>query len=140
MTITRTADPGLVATAIAEYPVQGLNIPEWVANPANVALTNNEGDVSLFERQWRKPNTVCGHYFFKSRGKEALEVAQAMLKQIFTGSYDIDVIIGLTPVEHKGALGMNKRLGFTSHGQIDTASGPCEFVLLTKTEWENMNE
>lgn len=135
--ITRTSDEDVIRQAVGRYETLDLDLREWAANPANVALVNEEGDVSLFERQWRQPNLVFGHYFFVSRGKEAFEVAQEMLKTVFTGPYDITIVAGLTPVEHKGALRMNKLLGFQEHGQVETPAGVCEFVMLTKEQWEN---
>lgn len=135
----RTTDIVIVskATNQCEDQLQHLDLSEWLSNPINVALTNDNGDVAMFERQYRQPNTVCGHYFFHSRGKQARQAAQELLAEAFTGPYGIEIIVGLTPVTHKGALWMNKQLGFKSHGQIDTEVGPCEFVMLTKQEWEN---
>jgi len=139
MEIIRTTDDVIVSSATDAYQtnITGFEPTEWLSNPANVALTNEEGDVSLFERQLGLPGTVCGHYFFHSRGKKARETAVAMLKQAFTGPYNITTIIGLTPLDNLGALWMNKQLGFKSYGQVDTEIGMCEFVVLTKHEWEN---
>ncbi len=135
----RTLDPLVVrnVTDIYQNELLGFTPETWLMNEQNVALTNDKGDISLFERQIKQPKTVCGHYFFISRGREALTTAKEMLKEIFTGPYDIEAIIGLTPLDKKGALWMNKQLGFKSHGQLEFEVGPCEFVLLTKQEWEN---
>jgi hypothetical protein len=133
----RTFDPVLVQFAIGEYAenIVGLNLEDWLYNDANVALTNTDGDVALFERQWQLPSSVCGHYFFHSRGRRARDVAKEFLKEIFTGPYEVQIITGLTPVDHRGALWMNKQLGFKSHGQIEVDDKVYEFVLLTKQEW-----
>jgi hypothetical protein len=135
----RTKSVSIVKNATDPYKdeIVGFEPDKWLDNPANVALTNEDGDVSLFERQLGLPGTVCGHYFFHSRGKKARETAVAMLKQAFTGPYNITTIIGLTPLDNLGALWMNKQLGFKSYGQVDTETGMCEFVVLTKHEWEN---
>lgn len=141
--IIKTTDAAAVTTAVAQYADQilNLNVDEWLAGMGNIALTNDVGDVSMFERQWVLPKTVSGHYFFFSRGKEAKAVAKEMLREIFTGPYHVETITGLTPVEHKGALWLNKQLGFKEHGEIETQAGPHVFVLLTKAEWEkNENE
>lgn len=142
MTVNRIKDSNIVTEAVKLYKgdVLGLNVPEWVNNPANVALRNELGDVSLFERNWRQPNTVSGHYFFVSRGGVARLAAEEMLKEIFTGDYDIEVVTGLTPIAHKGALWMNKRLGFKTVDTINTEIGDCELVMLTKEQWEGMNK
>jgi len=135
----RTNELSVVEAAVNPYKdeIVGFDAESWLANPANVALTNEKEDVALFERQVSLPNTVCGHYFFHSRGKQARTAAIEMLRQAFTGPYEINTIIGLTPLDKRGALWMNKQLGFKSHGQVDTEIGPCEFVTLTKQEWEN---
>lgn len=117
----------------------GLDLEDWMEAPWNVALINEKGDIAMFERQWSLANTVAGHYFFYSRGRAALDTARSMLKEIFTGPYQVETIIGLTPLEHKAALWMNRRLGFQPQGPIETDAGPCELVLLRKAEWENMD-
>ncbi len=135
--ICRTIDRGLVQAALDEYheTLVGLNLDEWLSIDHNIALANELGDVAMFERQRHPPNSVCGHYFFHSRGKTARDAARQFLKEIFTGPYDVDVIMGLTPVEHKAAVWMTRQLGFKLYGDIDTEVGPCTFALMTKAEW-----
>lgn len=137
----RTYDIELVKAGLSELDdeVTNLNISDWLSNDSNIALTNENNDIALFESQVNNPGAVCGHYFFHSRGKAARIAAKDFLKEVFTGPYPIEVIIGLTPLDNKGALWMNKQLKFKSHGQIDTAIGPCEFVLLSKRDWELEN-
>ena len=138
----RTKDITLVQEAIDQYAeqIEGLDLPEWLANPSNVALTNEYRDVALFERQWRHPDVVCGHYFFHSRGKQAREEAKKMLKEIFTGPYFVKNVTGFTPVDNKGALWMNRQLGFTDLGTVDAPTGECKYVYLTKSDWILNNE
>lgn len=135
----RTYDKTLVKAAIGDYAdeIRGLNLDEWLAHPKNVALTNVDGDVALFESQWALPGTVCGHYFFISRGKEARKTAIEMLEEIFTGPYDVQTIVGLTPLDNEGALWMNRQLGFQDNGTIETAIGPCRFSMLTIDQWRD---
>ena len=143
MTICRTFCPVLVKTATDTYKdfPEDLDIGEWLGDKSNVALADEEGDVSLFERQPHQPQTVCGHYFFHSRGRKAIDSAEAFLEEIFTGPYDVQVIFGLTPLEHRAALWMNKRLGFTTYGTIDEDNiDPCELVILTKQEWLQLQQ
>lgn len=137
----RTIDVELIRKAIGDYAeeIKGLILEDWVLNPRNVALTNGD-DVAMFERQWQLPKTVAGHYFFTSRGKGAIAAATSFLHEIFTGPYDVEIIVGLTPVEHKAALWMNKRLGFKEHGDVDTDAGLHRFVILTKQEWLQQKE
>lgn len=140
--IYRTYDPVLVAYALETYDETplGLDISDWLMYNTNVALADEHGNVALFERQARLPSSVCGHYFFHSRGRAAINAAEGFLKEIFTGPYDVQTIIGLTPVEHKGANWMNRKLGFKQHDTIDTEVGPCGFFLLTKNTWLQREE
>lgn len=133
----RTFDIDLIQRALDQYSenILGLDLRNWIRDGSNIALTNEYEDVALFERQYRLPFSVCGHYFFHSRGKQARDEARKFLKEIFTGPYDVEVIVGLTPIDHKPALWMNKQLGFRSQGQIQADTGLHEFVILTKQEW-----
>jgi len=136
--IYRTQDSGIVrqATSQVDFELEGFHLREWLADDENVALTNLRGDVSLFERQWRNPSIVTGHYFFFSRGREALDVAKEMLEEIWKEEYKVKTILGLTPVTHRGALWLNKRLGFKTIDTIDAITGPCRLVQLSKETQE----
>ena len=137
----RTYSLNKVLAATSQYEggeFEGFNPEEWLQHPKNIALTNGNDDIALFEHQAEMAEgTVCGHYFFHSRGKQAVEAAKTFLEEIFSEEYDVENIMGLTPIEHKGALWMNKRLGFKEHGTVDTVEGPCMFVLLTKQQWKD---
>lgn len=133
----RTFDVDKIKEAVELYAkdILGFYPDEWLANEENVALTNDNGDIFLFEREL--PGVVTAHYFFYSRGRKAVNAGKEMLKELFTGPYDVQLIRGLTPLEHLGARWMNKQLGATSYGVVHTILGPCELVILTKQEWEN---
>lgn len=115
----------------------GFEAADWLSNLDNVALTDGEGSFALFERS--TPSLVTGHYFFLVRGREAEKLARECLKEIFVGGYGVEVIRGLTPLDKRGALWMNKKLGFTQHDLIETVAGPCALVVLTKKEWEQLD-
>jgi hypothetical protein len=134
----RTYSTDKVKAATSQYATEivGFEPEEWLSNEMNIALINDNDDVALFEHQVNLTNTVCGHYFFFSRGKEAIRASKDFLNDIFSNDYYVETITGLTPEEHKGALWMNRRLGFIDHGRIDTAIGPCRFVMLTKEQWK----
>lgn len=134
---TFNADAVWDAVSQVKEASDNFNPLPWLSNISNIALMNENGDIALFERQ--DTDIVCGHYFFFSRGKEALRAAKDFLQEIFTGRYNVNTIVGITPLDNKGALWMNKRLKFSSYGQIDTSVGPCEFVSLFKRDWESEN-
>lgn len=105
---------------------------EWFFNENNLALTNSRGDYGLFT--YEKPGVVSGHYFFTSRGKDAIEVSKDILSYLFN-NYEVHTVMGLTPVRKKGALFLNKKLHFKSYGSVETVTGPAELVILTSKEW-----
>lgn len=133
----RTFDVEVVTKAAELYgkEILGFHPEEWLANEENIALTNEYGDCFLFEREL--PGVVTGHYFFFSRGRGAVNAAKDMLEELFTGPYDVKVVRGLSPLERLGARWLNRQLGATSYGVVNTIIGPCELVILTKQEWEN---
>jgi hypothetical protein len=132
----RTYSVDLVSKAVAQYgEVTGFEPVSWLSDLNNVALTNENNDIALFQREGLNPISGYGHYFFWSRGKEALKAAKEFLKEFFTGPYNIEIIMGLTPVTHKGALWMNSQLGFKKLGIVPSHVGDLQVVRLTKEEW-----
>lgn len=133
----RTYDVETVKAAVAQYAEHIVNFDpeEWLSNPKNIALTNDNYDVALFEDQADLFGTVCGHYFFFSRGKHAVKAAQEFLEELFTTT-DVQMILGITPEDNKGALWMNRRLGFKESGELTTEVGPCRFVTMSKGQWK----
>ena len=134
----RTYDKELIRRALSQYAdeIEGLDLDDWIANPLNIARTNEDNDVVLFEHQELLVNTVCAHYFLFSRGRKAIDECKKFLKDLFQTTY-VEVITGLTPEHHKAALWMNRQLGCTEHGVIETVIGPCKFVVLTKQKWKD---
>lgn len=110
-----------------------VNLTDWAANPDNIVLVNDAEDMALFERGIR--HLYTGHYFFKSRGKKAVESANEFLDTIFNTCYNINMVIGMVPLDHLGARWMTRKLGFTSTGIIDYNSKQYEQFMLTKREF-----
>lgn len=137
----RTFDADIITKAVSQYADQitGFDPDEWTENFLNVALTNDNEDIALFERQQLNPVAVFGHYFFWSRGKHAVKAAKDFLEEIFTNNYGVEIITGLTPVEHKGALWLNRQLGFSNVEIIPSHVGDLQMVILTKKDWEQIN-
>lgn len=137
MAVVRTHDIDLIAKAVSRYnkPVHGFNPEDWGEGSKNIALVDEIGNVSLFE--YDKEGVVTGHYFFVSRGKEAVTVSSEMLYEIFHGPYRIEAIRGLTPIDHKGALWLSRHLGFKQYVILETEAGPCALFILTKNEYLN---
>ena len=122
----------LTETMAPYLPIDGFDPEEWLADHRNIALEIN-GDFALFE--YADKGVYTGHYFFKSRGKRAVERGRDLLHEAFMGGHGIKAIRGLSPLEKLGARWLNRQLGFKSYGVIQTSVGPCELVILTKQEY-----
>lgn len=106
---------------------------EWISNLDNIALRNPQGDFALFE--YRQPGVYTGHYFFKSRGKEAVHAAEDFLHDAFDNR-GIHVIIGLTPHDKKGAMWLSRHLGFHIQGDEEIDGKMHRVFVLTKEDYE----
>ena len=131
----RTYDAQLIQDAIISLHEDGDNISaeEWVKLPENIALINDSGDVALFEIGMN--NVYAGHYAFKSRGREAIKAARAFLDEVFNTCYNIDVILGLTPITNLPARWISRQVGFKSHGVIQGPKRHYEMFIMTKREY-----
>lgn len=135
----RTTNKNVVVEAVSQYAqaIDNFDPESWLMFEDNIALTNEHGDIALFERNDLNPVSVYGHYFFWSRGRQAINAAKQFLEELFTTKhYRVEIIIGLTPVDNRAALWMNRQLGFK---EVDTLRGPegdVRMVTLTKQDWE----
>jgi hypothetical protein len=120
-----------VVEAVSPYlkDFGGFEPVSWLENHDNVALTDEKGNVSLFEKG--SDGVYTGHYFFVVRGKAALVLAREMLDVFFEES-GAKAIRGLTPLTNLGARWMSRQLGFKGYGVVHTLTGPCELFILTK--------
>jgi hypothetical protein len=118
-------------SGVSDLALDTFDLEEWCKEDKNIALTNGQDYVIL---TYERDKIYAGHYFFRSRGKEALKVAREALKEIFTFA---EVLIGLTPTSQRKALWFTRQLGFTSHGILERSLGPSELFILTRKEFEN---
>lgn len=138
--IKRSRDPEEVVEYTDLYPKAfesgEITLEEWLSEEGNIALVNDKGDAALFSQEEGFPFIKVGHYFFRARGRKAIESGKEFLGEIFSGEHgDIFAVVGATPLEHKGALWMNKKLGFKEHGVIHNDQ---MLVGLTKEEWSDL--
>lgn len=135
--VDRIYDPVKVQPVL-DYLLDGNgveNADEWLSNPTNIALENDLGDIALFEIGFK--NIYSGHYYFKSRGKQAIKSAKEFLDHLFNTCYNIHVLIGLTPITNKPARWMSRQVGFKSHGIVEGPKRQYEMFILTKREFNN---
>lgn len=136
----RTKDPKVVRAMMDQYANDTLGFypEEWLKDDRNIAWTNEHGDIGLVQED--TPGICFVHSFFNSRGKQALEAATEMIEATFN-NYDVKIMKGLTPIKNIGSRWLNRKLGFTSYGAMETAKeGHCELFIMTKEEFFERNK
>lgn len=135
----RTFDATLIEPAIKFYLKNSSNNVdpiEWISDPDNIVLINDDGDMALFEKTIK--DNYTGHYFFKSRGRKAINAGRDFLDELFNTCYNIDILMGLCPQDNLGARWMSRQLGFTSYGALDYIDDKqYEMFIITKKEYNN---
>jgi len=132
--ITRVQDKDFlqrIANEVIDWPVFGFDAEELVLS--SVVLSSDE-DIAIFEPQ--RKGVYRGHYLFKnSKGRAAINLSKLFLKEMFE-TYSASLICGLTPVDNKAALWMNRQLGFKSGGIVHhPQAGELELFTLHKKDF-----
>lgn len=130
----RTYDPAVVeaATAQVKDDLKGRPVSEWLADPENIAMVNDKGDIGLLEK--RGSGVYCPHMFFFSRGPAAVKAGAAFLTEAF--EHGAKILIGFTPLDKRGAVRLVKHLGLTILGEEDIDGRPHMISTLTKEQWD----
>lgn len=139
--VVRTHDTELVSRYVNPFlSVFQISLPKgWIEDDSNIVLTNSANDFALFERMM--PGVVTGHYFFQTRGKQAIKAAEEFITELFSNlSYDVYCIRGLVPIENRASSWITRRLGFTLHETVETTLGLHEVFTLTKQEWKDLTD
>lgn len=133
----RTFDPAALESVRDLLPEKhyGFSPAEIASDCSNYILYNRDGDIALFEAI--TPGVVRGHYFFRNRGRKAIDAAQEFLDEIF--KEDVSVITGLTPKDNRPAIWMNRQLGFRYMCDVDTIAGPMELYILSQRNKRRIN-
>lgn len=137
LALTRTYDVNLIAPAIEFFLKSSTKVDpvDWISNPDNIVLLNEAGDIALFEKGVK--DTYSGHYFFQSRGRSAITAGKEFLDELFNTCYNIEILMGLTPLTNLPARWMSRQLGFKSHGVIISDKRPYEMFIITKKEFND---
>jgi hypothetical protein len=106
-------------------------IDNWLGDDKNV-MYDVDGNVGLATYDY--PGCYTAHWFFKVRGKEALDLAFRMYDDLFNNQGAV-VVRGITPIGLKGARYLAKRIGFVSMGFIETDNGVEEIMCLSKEDF-----
>lgn len=135
----RTWDAVKIAAAIKHFlgTEEQVDVVQWLANPSNIVLENDRGDLAVFEYGLPARKVYSGHYFFKSRGRAALTAANEFLDELFNSCYNIGILMGMVPIERRDVKWMTRQLGFTSYGIEEARGQQYELFILTKKEFNH---
>lgn len=126
----RTYNTSYIRDILEFLPITGFEPLSFILDRDNIVLTNGK-DYAVF--QYTSFGTYTGHYFFKSRGREAIEVGKQFINELFN-EHKAVMIIGFTPVEYKAAKWMNRQLGFKPGPTVETPEGDCQLYTLIKEQ------
>lgn len=98
---------------------------QWLMEPRNIILFDGD-NVALF--LWRWIGIYEGHVLFRSRGKQALVIAQTMLAMIFSTGAGMVLAVVNHRLPH--AAWFLRRLGFSPRGMVQTIEGASEMFQL----------
>lgn len=122
----------LLQSVMSEY-FPDIDYCKWLEDDSNIFLIDEYGNAAVFEGVSRGVHR--GHYFFRDRGRLAINAASSFLREFFQIE-GTETLTGVTPLKYLGARWLSKQLGFKSLGVIETQVGPSELVMMTKKEWE----
>lgn len=120
-----------------QYLSKDIDPIDWLADPTNIALENEQGDLALFEYAFKDKPIYSGHYYFKSRGRQAIVSARDFLDELFDPCYNISIVMGLVPLKNKAARWLTRQVGFTSYGTEEIHEKEYEIFILTKKEFQH---
>lgn len=104
---------------------------EWIEDKRNILLAEGN-DLVLFH--YEKPGVYQGHYFFQSRGKEAVRLSKEALRIAFD-VLQFKIIFGLVPEDNKGSYWISRHIGFKDTKKVETDHGQCTLFIMTKEEF-----
>jgi len=117
--IERTFDPELVNRLVGEG-----DFTELLSEPLHVCLIDGESGAMF---AWRGPGVYEAHIFFKAKGKEALDLARAMLEKM-SSEYGAKMFWTMISDNRKAKLFL-RSLGWRSLGMKETRHGPSELLV-----------
>ncbi len=124
----RTTDAALVNALLNDpliRPTIGgdgdLDATALLTDTRNVCLISEAGGMMF---AWRGPKVFEVHIFYRARGQEAIAAANEMLCQ-----FDDCMLWAPAPINRRDVRWFARKVGFVSHGLMDTPEGPCELFV-----------
>lgn len=127
----RSYDPEIMRKATEGIVDKDFDFPSWTANEKNV-MWDEDGSIGLATYEY--PGVYSLHWFYRIRGRAAMDLARRMVDDLFT-NYDAHSVRGLTPVKNRAARLAARWLGMKSYGVIMTTDGEHELFCMTKKEF-----
>ena len=123
--------PQQVVTLINESPMnRGMDGREWYYTPGNIAASNGEGDVILF--QLSAPGLYEFHWLrMQTKGRKAINETLEAIDRVFRDT-DCAIMFGLVPVDRRDSKFMARWIGAKSMGVVPTLDGPAEMFIMTR--------
>lgn len=132
----RSYDADLMKTLVSQFPdefkydTETFDYQGWLDTNSVMYV---EGDsVGLCTRE--KKGIYSVHWFFKHRGREALNLAVRMLDDLFD-NVGAKIVRGITPVDNRAARWAARQIGLKSYG----IEGDKEIFIMTKKEFKEHN-
>lgn len=114
-------DADLVNELVAKQG-QGGDFVDFLAEKANVCFITGDGG-ALFA--WRGPGIYEIHLFLEQRGRDALEVLEAMLQRM-REEFDAHLFWAAIPIGSRNVILFARLMGFKSNGIKELRHGACE--------------
>lgn len=137
MIAERCYDPKVLDAALEPY---GYHMePDnktWLEVPGNLAYTIGE-DLGLATFDY--PGLYAVHWFFKSKGLEAVKVCLTMLDKVF-GEHGAQAVRGVTPIDNKPARRLAKYVGCETISIEEYPDGLYEIMILSKDRFNQFKE
>ncbi len=130
----------IIAQAIDTAPLnRGLKGADWLASEGNIAVTTDDGDITLFDNEG---DGVYGiHVLYRSRGRKAIERAQDAIRVMFE-EHGANLIFGLVPAFRNDVKLLARWTGMHSAGSRYGPEGvglpyvEFELFVLSKFQWK----
>jgi len=135
----RIWDATKIAIAIKHFlkTEEQVDVIEWLSDPVNIVLENDNGYIAIFEYGIPAKRVYSGHYYFKSRGRQAIKAGKELLDELFNSCYNVNILMGMVPIERREVKWMTRQLGFKSYGPEEARGKQYELFILTKKEFNH---
>lgn len=129
-----------IIDAIDTAPLnRGLKGADWLAQPGNVPITFDNGDVVLFDNEGGGIYSI--HVLFNGRGRTAIKHAREAIDRMFS-DHGAVLIMGMVPDFRRDVKLLARWTGMRSAGERWASEGlglphvKFELFILSKFQWK----